>query len=622
MKSCSYTRFFLLLLAIVLSCFIAGSAIPQNVSPIPAPTGAKPSPIPPPADYDLRWAVKIPMRDKVELNTTLYLPKSPDRSTPGRTPLIFTLTPYISDSYHARAAYFASHGYAFALVDVRGRGNSGGEFEPFANEPHDGHDLVEWFAAQPFCDGKVAMWGGSYAGYDQWAVAKEFPPHLATFVPAASAHPGLDFPWTNSVGIPYDVQWFTLTSGHAGQQNLFADSKFWRSKFLSAYRQHVPFNKLDTFIGNPSANFQRVLNHPAVDAYYDAMVPTPEQFAKIGQPILTITGQYDGDERGALAFYRDHMANASPNARATHFLLIGPWDHAGTRSPTDEVGGVKFGGASVLDLNDLHRQWYDWTLKGGSKPEFLKDRVVYYLLAPGNSGANGEWRYAPDFEKLVANHHSLYLDGGDGGAHGVFRSGALTEKAPTRGADEYIYDPLDVHRGEQVESEDNDKTIGIDQRFALNIGSDGLVYHSEPVPAESALIGCPKLTLWLLVDVPDTDISADLYEILPDGTSIALWSDVRRLRYRESPRQEKLVTPGETVRCDLAPGLFVARRIAKGSRFRLVVTSPNSIFLQKNYNSGSVVANETASDAQTAHVRVLHDGEHLSVLDIPVSAVP
>ena len=81
------------------------------------------------------------MRDKVELNATLYLPKTPD-GAPAKMPVIFTLTPYISDTYHARAAYFASRGYVFALVDVRGRGNSGGEFEPFANEPHDGHDVV------------------------------------------------------------------------------------------------------------------------------------------------------------------------------------------------------------------------------------------------------------------------------------------------------------------------------------------------------------------------------------------------------------------------------------------------------------------------------------------------
>ena len=190
------------------------------------------------------------------------------------------------------------------------------------------------------------MWGGSYAGFDQWATAKELPPHLATIVPAAAAHPPLDYPSYNNVGETYDMQWFTLTAGRAGQQNLFADQKFWRTQFLDAYKKHIAFKTLDSFVANPSVNFQRILKHPTADTYYDAMVPTREQFQKIRLPILTITGQYDGDELGALTFYRDHLANASPETRAKHFLIIGPWDHAGTRTPTDEVGGVKFGGVS------------------------------------------------------------------------------------------------------------------------------------------------------------------------------------------------------------------------------------------------------------------------------------
>jgi putative CocE/NonD family hydrolase len=145
------------LLALVIASAVL-ALFAQTPPPAPSPS-PKESP-PTSADYDLRWGVKIPMRDKVELNATLYLPRTKD-GTISRTPVIFTLTPYISDTYHARAAYFASHGYGFALVDVRGRGNSGGEFEPFAQEPHDGHDVVEWLAQQPFCDGKVAMWGGS-----------------------------------------------------------------------------------------------------------------------------------------------------------------------------------------------------------------------------------------------------------------------------------------------------------------------------------------------------------------------------------------------------------------------------------------------------------------------------
>jgi uncharacterized protein len=594
---------------------LVANSIAQTPPPAPSPS---PSPVKPPADYDLRWAVKIPMRDKIELNATLYLPKTTGGQH-SKMPVIFTLTPYISDTYHARAAYFASQGYVFALVDVRGRGNSGGEFEPFANEARDGHDVVEWLAQQPLCDGKVGMWGGSYAGFDQWATAKELPPHLVTIVPAAAAHPPLDYPSFNNVGENYDVQWFTLTSGRAAQNNLFGDQKFWRTKFLEAYKKHIAFKSLDSFVGNPSANFQRILKHPMADAYYDAMVPTVDQFKKITLPILTITGQYDGDELGAMTFYRDHITNVSPETRAKHFLIIGPWDHAGTRTPTDEFAGIKFGSAAVVDLNDLHRQWYDWTMKNGAKPEFLKDRVAYYLLAPGNTGANGEWKYADSFETLTANPRTFYLNSKDGDANGVFRSGWLTENQPSEGSDMFTYDPLDTTRGEMVEGIDpKEKTAGIDQTYALSIGNDGLVYHTDPLPNETPLVGCPALTLWVSIDTPDVDFSADLYEIQPDGTSIAIWSDIRRLRYRESLREAKLVKPGEIVKCNFNPGLFVARHLMKGSRLRLVITSPNSILWQKNYCSGGVVADETAKDARTAHVKVYHDATHASALQLPL----
>jgi len=120
------------------------------------------------ANVDMQWGVKIPMRDGIALNATVYRP----HGQKDPVPVIFTLTPYIGDSYLDRALYFAEHGYVYALVDVRGRGNSGGTFEPFANDARDGHDAVEWLARQPWCNGKVAMWGGSYAGFDQWATAK------------------------------------------------------------------------------------------------------------------------------------------------------------------------------------------------------------------------------------------------------------------------------------------------------------------------------------------------------------------------------------------------------------------------------------------------------------------
>ena len=151
------------------------------------------------SDIEFKWGVKIPMRDGVHLNATVYRPRQAEP-----TPAIFTLTPYIADLAHARAAYFARQGYAYVLVDVRGRGNSEGAFEPFVNEGRDGHDVVEWLAEQPWCNGRVTMWGGSYGGFDQWMTLKENPPHLMTIVPVAAAHAGVDFPFYKNIFYSYD----------------------------------------------------------------------------------------------------------------------------------------------------------------------------------------------------------------------------------------------------------------------------------------------------------------------------------------------------------------------------------------------------------------------------------
>ena len=199
------------------------------------------------------------LRDGVELQATLYRPQGQREGLP----CILSLTPYIAQIYHDRGMYFAAHGYVFASVDVRGRGNSGGEFTPLLQEANDGYDVIEWLAKQSYCNGKITMWGGSYGGYDQWATAKEKPPHLATIVPVAAVMPGLDFPMRGNIFYPYDMQWLTFVSGKAGQDKIFGDSSFWSAMFRRWYEAHAPFAELDTWIGNPSPIFQTWIAHPA-----------------------------------------------------------------------------------------------------------------------------------------------------------------------------------------------------------------------------------------------------------------------------------------------------------------------------------------------------------------------
>jgi putative CocE/NonD family hydrolase len=560
------------------------------------------------ASPDMRWGVKIPMRDGVSLNATVFQP----HAQKDPLPVIFTLTPYIGDSYTDRAMYFAQHGYVYALVDVRGRGNSGGEFEPFANDAKDGYDIVEWLAKQSYCNGKVTMWGGSYAGFDQWATLKEFPPHLATIVPAAAAHPGVDFPFQYNIFGPYDEQWLTFTSGVTGNEKLFGDGSFWGAKAREYYDKHLAFREFDRVAGNPSAVFQKWVQHPIPDAYYDAMVPSPEQYKRIQFPILTITGHYDGDQPGAFTYYKRHMEYGTPEGKQKHFLIIGPWDHAGTRTPRREVGGLKFGEASVLDLNKLHTEWYDWVMKNGKKPEFLKKRVAYYVVGAGAEN----WKYADTLEGISNEKRTLYL-GSNGKADSVFQSGMLSGK-PGSGEtpDKWTYDPLDTRPGDA--EQDDDAGGLISQRALMNTYGNGAFYHSKPFGEATEVTGFLKLTVWLAMDVPDTDLEAEVYEILPGGGSVALTSATMRARYRESLRQEKLVTPGRTEKYVFDNFTFFSRLVANGSRLRLFVHCLNLTGTEKNYNSGGVVALETAKDARTAHVTLVHDGEHQSTLELPV----
>lgn len=558
---------------------------------------------------EFQWGIAIPMRDGVRLNATLYKPR--DQS--AALPCVFTLTPYISQGYHDRGMYFAANGYVFLTVDVRGRGNSEGRFTPLLQEAKDGHDVVEWLARQSYCNGKVTMWGGSYAGYNQWATAKEFPPHLATIVPVASPKPGVDFPKQHNMFYPYSIQWLTLVGGRASQQQIFGDSAFWSAQVRRWYEAGAPFAELDRWVGMPSATFRQWVSHPVQDAYWDSYSPSDREMAKIDLPILSITGHYDGDQPGALAYHDDHLRNAGDAAKARHFLVIGPWDHAGTRTPKAEVGGLVFGQASLLDMNALHKAWYDWTLKAGEKPAFLKDRVAWYVTG------EEAWRYAPSLDAVTARRDSWYLDSVASRANDVFASGDLRRDRAGEGTpDRYVSDPRDL-RSADWESVDNDAGL-VDQRGALNAAGKALFYHTPPMAEDTDIAGRFRLTAWLSIDQPDTDISVVVHEVLPDGRVVYLASDAIRARYRNGQRKAEPVQPGAVERYVFDDFAFNSRRIGKGSRLRLMIGPVNSMYAEKNWNAGGVVAEESIEDARTVTVTLHHDAERPSELSVPIAA--
>jgi len=572
-----------------------------------------------PFRVSLHWGVKIPLRDGIRLSATLYLPEG--KTTPA--PCLFDLTPYTANRNHPRATLFAQHGFPVLVVDARGRGNSEGTFTPFIQEARDGFDIVEWIAVQPFCNGQVAMFGGSYEGCDQWATAKEFPAHLATIVPFVAAAPAIEFPMRNNVTYPYVMRWITSTFGRTQQEGIFDDQRFWRNQYYKWYVSGRPFRELDSVLGTASTTFQTWVSHPLLDSFWDAHLPNAQEYARLALPILTVTGSYDSGQLGALHQYRQHQLYGAPEARSKHYLVLGPWDHRGAWNGSlgikPAVGGLEFGPASLIDAAKLHIQWYRWTLCGGPPPDLLQNRVSYYV-----AGAE-KWRYADTLEAVTAFSKPLYLDSKGTATH-IFASGSLRDAVGSGPGDSYVYDPRDSSIAE-VELGLNEPFTLMRPVFPTDDPTDqlqvyaregkALFYHSAPLLQDMEISGFFRLTAWISIDQPDTDFMVTVYEITRAGRSILLTCDLMRARYRNGLRQEKLIQGTEPLEYDFNRFTFISREMKAGSRLRLMIAPINSIFGQRNHNSGGVVADESMDDARPVQVTVWHDAAHPSALHVP-----
>lgn len=562
-----------------------------------------------PTDVDFTWGVDIPVRDGTVLNGTLYRPDGYSLDDDGPLTTIVTITPYISDRYHPDAQYFARHGFAFLIVDTRGRGNSEGSFEPLDLEDgQDGHDIVEWIAEQPWSNGKIGMRGGSYGGYNQWATARYFPEDLDTIVPIASPYHGIDFPMNYNVQYPYVIRWLTLTAGVTPQGRTFGDDAFWERKFLEYHQSGIAFEELDELVGMPSQTFDEWVSRPVMDDYWAARVPSAEELARFDLPILTITGYYDGDQPGAMQYYHDHMRHGSEAAKEKHYLVLGPWNHSGTRMPQQSFGGHEFGNKMMFDAFALDRDWYRWTMEDGERPDFLLDRVTYFV-----AGAN-EWKSAPSLNAVADDELVLRL-GADRPTHDVYRSGVLASEPDTNSDySEYVYDPLDTSKAERGTAED----YIVDQSEVVKTDGNGLVFQSEPFDEATEISGYVRLEAFVEMDVPDTDIDATLYEIRADGSSIALAGQTLRARHRDGPREIRMMSPGTIEKLVFDRFYWFSRKIVEGSRLRLFIRPANGVDDQRHYNAAGPVHEQTAADARTATVRLHHNEAHPSRLILPI----
>jgi putative CocE/NonD family hydrolase len=269
------------------------------------------------------------------------------------------------------------------------------------------------------------------------------------------------------------------------------------------------------------------------------------------------------------------------------------------------------GGESLVDLGKLHLQWYAWTMQHGPKPEFLRKPVAYYVM-----GAE-RWRYANTLDAITSRSELLYLSS-EGNPDDVFHSGWLTTATPPPASrpDYFVYDPRDTDLAE-LESTVNPENV-VDQRMILASVGKQLVYHSAQFKEDTEISGFFRLSVWLAIDQPDTDFCVWVYDIDAGGGSIFLTTDWLRARYRQSLREERLVATKEPLRYEFENFMFVSRQVKRGNRLRLVIGPVNSIYAQRNYNSGGVVAEDSIEDARAVTVSLFHDEARPSALYVPM----
>jgi predicted acyl esterase len=583
---------------------------------------------------DLLWCEPVPMRDGVRLGAMVYRPKGPVRPLP----VILEMTPYCVASYHADGVRFASEGFVYVGIDCRGHGESEGVFTPGVNDAPDLHDALDWLVAQPWCDGQVGMYGGSYSGMNQWSAYGTGHPALKTIVPSAAAMFGRSIPG-GGIGTPYQHRWGVLTAERVSYTDWFGDVAYWHRVWAERYRSHrSPHTLPDEVFGKPMDWTHAFIDEPGWSPRWDALVPKPEAYAGSRVKVLSITGQYDSCLVSALHHHCRFERHANATARAESHLVIGPWDHRGVNDGDADAGSLRFGPQSRIDVMQLKLDWYRHVMQGGPKPDVLRNRVVYYVA--GDEG----WRHAAALEEVSAGFQTRQM-AATAGPNDVFHSGWLAPDAAPTGPYEFICDPFDhamldielmprhdaVHGfgaagGSAAALPFNSlfMTLGgeepTSQAFATHLRGQGVVYHSSPLDSPLALAGRPRLDLHCALDGPDADLVVLLYEIRADGTSIFLSSDLMRLRYREGFDREVLARPGEPFSVRFDDFRFFARTLATHSRLRLVLRSTASLSLQKNLHSGKPVHQQEPDDARRVKVTVLHDGERRSCLHLPTAS--
>src|SRR5271168_532116 len=473
-----------------------------------------------PAEYSVRIERHVTLRttDGTELAADIFHPLGP-----AKTPTILVRLPFSKTLYNQVAesvvgTFWAERGYTAVLQGTRGRYNSGGVYYPLKYERQDGIDTLRWLKNQSWFDGRLAMWGGSYFGFTQWAISDQSPAPSAMMISIASSNFYDMFYPGGAFSLESALDWAVESHGRYDLQP--------SELALNRGYDGFPLIEADNRAAGEIGFFDDWVIHATRDSWWQT-IDGNDRAAHVRCPVFMMAGWSDPFLPAQLHDYAEVMRNASPQVAAQSHLVIGPWAHARSVRLPDGTTSENYRVASLA----ASIPWFDQIFGRVGSPRFPPVRIFVM-------GRN-QWRDENEWPLKRTRFTSYYLNG-SGTANGVSGSGTLTLDPPSvkEPADHFIFDPrnpvptsggamIGPHAGYMAQAE-------------AEMRPDVLVYSTSPLEHETEVTGPVRAVLYVSTDAPSTDFTAKLVDVSPDGAAYNVSDGIIRRSYDGSGRAERI----------------------------------------------------------------------------------
>src|ERR1700733_5637961 len=518
------------------------------------------------------------------------------KNGPKALPALLEFTIYVYPQNNAMEC--AAHGYVGVVAYSRGKSTGPDKANPFEHDGDDARSVINWIAKQPWSDGRVGMYGEDYSGFSQWAAAKHLPSALKAIATSAATAPGISLPRQGGIYLNSAYRWIRFVTDTKGlDEEIYREDAHWRWLDQTWYASGRPYWDLAHIYGKPNANFRRWLGHPSYDGYWQKMIPYRQDFAQISIPVLTTTGYFDSNEEGALYYLTEHN-KFNPHADQT--LLIGPYDEvASQRGPVKVLQGYQVDAAALIDIHELRYQWFDYILKGGTKPAVLQDRVNYQVM-----GAN-TWEHASSLAAMANGSLRFYLDPAGAGEANRLAATMTSKTAFTRQT---------VNLADRSDAAWMPASDIVSRNLQLH---NDLTFVSDPLPQAIEINGLFSGLLDFTVNKMDMDVTIALYERLASGEYLRLFDPPYTFRasYAQDRSHRHLLKAGERQQLTFISERLTSRRFQAGSRLVMVLGINKRPDEQINYGTGQDVSDESIADAAIP-LKIRWYGS--SYIDVPV----